>query len=203
MASTSPRALKGFASIAVICPFNSAFAEFAEAHDATWGCRWQAEIKANRHIFHILLLSDYQNLEKKCVKIIFNSTCGLPMINKTDPTDDPLNLRRRGSSALMFYFTPLQFVVSGSSDTLSPMSLFRSLPPSKKRFFPWGKITPASVLSCGALNTQRSNLTQNCDVDALFAAQNIHSGLASLCPAHWCKTAAAANATPVDIFGQN
>lgn len=125
------------------------------------------------------------------------------MMKKTDPTDDPLNLRRRGSSAMMFYFTPLQFVVSGSSDTLSPMSLFRSLPPSKKRFFPWGKITPASVLSCGALNTQRSNLTQNCDVDALFAAQNIHSGLASLCPAHWCKTAAAANATPVDIFGQN
>lgn len=83
------------------------------------------------------------------------------------------------------------------------MSVFCSLPPSRKRSSPWGKITPASVLSCGVLNTQRSNLTQNCDVDALFAARNIHSGLASLGPVHWCKTAAAANATPVDISGQN
>lgn len=91
MASTPPRALKGFASIAVICPFNSA--EFAEAHDATWGCQWQAEIKANRHAFHILLLSDYQNLEKKCVRIIFKTTCMLHMMKKKiDPTDDPLHL---------------------------------------------------------------------------------------------------------------
>lgn len=58
------------------------------------------------------------------------------------------------------------------------------------------------MLSCGVLNMQRSNLTQNCDVDAMSAARNIHGGLASLSPVHRCTPAAPANA-PVDIFGQN
>lgn len=140
VASTPPRATKRFASIAIIYPFNSA--EFAKAHDATRSRWWQAETRVNWQVSCALLLSDYQNLEEKRVTIIFKTTCMRLVMTFTwwsivfnlSATWDIKIVHCRDGSPWISYLT---IGGCGSSDTLSPLSLFCSLLPSPFR----GKIT--------------------------------------------------------------